>query len=149
VGTIERIARPVRPLSTDPDADLILILKRALFAWLIADGDMHLKNLALLKVAEAGSNHFGSVHIAPLYDAVTTRVFPRLARDRMALKLNGKDDRLRRADFKALLPLPASRPTTPMPPSTNLSADSRALSSSSRCRRSLLLTLKPGRRQRK
>jgi serine/threonine-protein kinase HipA len=39
--------------------------------------------------------------MAPLYDAVTTRVFPRLKRDRMALKLNGKDDRLRRADFRA------------------------------------------------
>jgi serine/threonine-protein kinase HipA len=101
-GTIERVARALRPLSTDPDADLILILKRALFAWLIADGDMHLKNLALLKIAEAGSDHFASVRVAPLYDAVTTRVFPRLARDRMALKLNGKDDRLRRADFKAL-----------------------------------------------
>jgi serine/threonine-protein kinase HipA len=101
-GTIERVARALRPLSTDPDADLILILKRALFAWLIADGDMHLKNLALLKIAETGSDHFGSVRIAPLYDAVTTRVFPRLARDLMALKLNGKDNRLRRADFKAL-----------------------------------------------
>ena len=32
--------------------------------------------------------------MAPLYDAVTTRVFPRLERDRMALKLNGKDDNL-------------------------------------------------------
>jgi serine/threonine-protein kinase HipA len=101
-GTIERVARAVRPLSTDPDADLLLILKRALFAWLIADGDMHLKNLALLKIAEPGSDTFASVRVAPLYDAVTTRVFPRLARDRMALKLNGKDDRLRRADFKAL-----------------------------------------------
>jgi serine/threonine-protein kinase HipA len=101
-GTIERVARALRPLSTDPDADLILILKRALFAWLIADGDMHLKNLALLKIAEPGRDRFSSVRVAPLYDAVTTRVFPRLARDRMALKLNGKDDRLRRADFKAL-----------------------------------------------
>lgn len=101
-GTIERVARALRPLSTDPDADLILILKRALFAWLIADGDMHLKNLALLKIAEPGSPTFTSVRMAPLHDAVTTRVFPRLARDRMALKLNGKDDRLRRVDFKAL-----------------------------------------------
>lgn len=101
-GTIERVARALRPLSTDPDADLILILKRALFAWLIADGDMHLKNLALLKIAEAGSDHFASIRVAPLYDAVATRVFPRLARDRMALKLNGKDDRLHRADFKVL-----------------------------------------------
>jgi serine/threonine-protein kinase HipA len=78
----------------------MLIFKRALFAWLIADGDMHLKNLALLKVAEPDSRQFNSVSMAPLYDAVTTRVFPRLERDRMALKLNAKDDRLRRADFR-------------------------------------------------
>jgi hypothetical protein len=40
--------------------------------------------------------------VAPPYDAVTTGVFPRLARDRMALKFNGKDDRLHRADFQAI-----------------------------------------------
>ncbi|RWN64368.1 MAG: type II toxin-antitoxin system HipA family toxin [Mesorhizobium sp.] len=100
-GTMERIARALRPLSTSPEEDLLLVLKRSLFAWLIADGDMHLKNVALLKIAEPGSTQFSSVRMAPLYDAVTTRVFPRLERDRMALKLNGKDDRLRRADFKA------------------------------------------------
>ena len=63
---------------------------------------MHLKNMALLKLAEPGDERFHSVRMAPLYDAVTTRVFPRLKQDRMALKLNGKDDRLRRADFRAL-----------------------------------------------
>lgn len=41
------------------------------------------------------------MRMAPLYDAVTTRVFPRLERDRTALKPNAKDDRLRRADFRA------------------------------------------------
>jgi serine/threonine-protein kinase HipA len=40
--------------------------------------------------------------VEPLYDAVTTRVFPKLKHDRLALKLNGKDDNLRRADFQAL-----------------------------------------------
>jgi serine/threonine-protein kinase HipA len=99
-GTMERVARALRPLSTEPDEDLLIVLKRALFAWLIADGDMHLKNLALLKITEPGSDSFVSVRMAPLYDAVTTRVFPGLARDRMALKLNGKDDRLRRTDFR-------------------------------------------------
>jgi serine/threonine-protein kinase HipA len=99
-GTMERIARAIRPLSTSPDDDVLLLLKRPLFAWLIADGDMHMKNMALLKTAEPGSTHFSSVRMAPLYDAVTTRVFPRLERDRMALKMNGKDDRLRRSDFK-------------------------------------------------
>jgi serine/threonine-protein kinase HipA len=101
-STIERVARAVRPLSTAPDDDLIIILKRALFAWLIADGDMHLKNMALLKIADPGAEHFNSVRMAPLYDTLTTRVFPRLAHDRMALKLNGKDDKLRRSDFQAM-----------------------------------------------
>jgi len=63
---------------------------------------MHLKNMALLKIAEAGDGQFCSVRMAPLYDAVTTRVFPKLKHDRLALKLNGKDDNLRRADFRAL-----------------------------------------------
>jgi serine/threonine-protein kinase HipA len=101
-GTMERVARAVRPLSTAPEDDLLTIVKRALFAWLIADGDMHLKNMALLKTAEPGDRQFRSVRMAPLYDAVTTRVFPKLKHDRLALKLNGKDDNLRRADFQAL-----------------------------------------------
>ena len=101
-GTIERVTSSVRPLSTAPEDDLLIIFKRALFAWLIADGDMHLKNLALLKITVPGEKQFRTVRIAPLYDAVTTRVFPRLEHDRMALKLNGKDDRLGRADFLKL-----------------------------------------------
>lgn len=99
-ATMERVARAVRPLSTAPEEDLLIILKRALFAWLIADGDMHLKNMALLKVAEPGDAKFRSVRVAPLYDAVTTRVFPRLEKDRLALKLGGKDDNLDRGDFR-------------------------------------------------
>ncbi len=101
-GTMERVARAVRLLSTAPEEDLLIIVKRALFAWLIADGDMHLKNMALLKIAGPGERQFHSVRMAPLYDAVTTRVFPKLKHDRLALKLNGKDDNLRRADFQAL-----------------------------------------------
>jgi len=79
-----------------------ILFRRAVFAWLIADGDMHLKNLAVLKTAHVGAKTFRNVRFAPLYDAVTTRVFPGLAGDRMALKLNGKDDRLTRQDFLAL-----------------------------------------------
>lgn len=111
-GTIERMARGLRPLSTDPIADIEILFRRAVFAWLIADGDMHLKNLALLKIASPGSRRFETVRFAPLYDAVTTRVFPGLAGDRMSLKLNGKDDRLTREDFMMLartIELPAGR----------------------------------------
>lgn len=101
-GTIERMARALRPLSTDPIRDLEILFRRALFAWIIADGDMHLKNMSLLKIAGPRSRQFGSVRFAPLYDAVTTRVFPELAGDRMAFKLAGKDDRLVRGDFLTL-----------------------------------------------
>lgn len=101
-GTIERMARSLRPLSTDPAADLNTLFRRAIFAWLIADGDMHMKNLALLKTADVGAKAFTTVRFAPLYDAVTTRVFPGLGNDRMALKLNGKDDRLNAQDFLAM-----------------------------------------------
>jgi serine/threonine-protein kinase HipA len=101
-ATIERVSRAVRPLSTDSKSDTLTVVRRALFAWLIADGDMHLKNMALLKIAEPGERGFRSVRMAPLYDAVTTRAFPNLRHDRMALKLNGRDDNLHRADIRAL-----------------------------------------------
>ncbi|SCB39634.1 type II toxin-antitoxin system HipA family toxin [Rhizobium lusitanum] len=116
-GTIERIAGALRPLSTDANADLLLLLKRALFAWLIADGDMHLKNMAVLKIAEPGSGHFNSVRMAPLYDAVTTRVFPNMQYDHLALKITGKDERLKRADFKrfaSTVGIPAAAADTTM-----------------------------------
>ena len=38
--------------------------------------------------------------MAPLYDAVTTRVFPNLQNDHLALKISGKDERLKGADFR-------------------------------------------------
>jgi serine/threonine-protein kinase HipA len=101
-ATMERVARAVRPLSTDSKSDILTVVRRALFAWLIADGDMHLKNMALLKIAEPGDHSFRSVRMAPLYDAATTRAFPNLKHDRMALKLNGRDDNLRRTDIRAL-----------------------------------------------
>lgn len=106
------MARGLRLLSTDLAEDLDILFRRALFAWLIADGDMHLKNLALLRVAAPGAQRFESVRFAPLYDSVTTRVFPGLAGDRMALKLNGKDDRLTPGDFLTLartIELPLAR----------------------------------------
>lgn len=111
-GTIERVARGLRSLSTAPAADLEILFQRALFAWFIADGDMHLKNLALLKVAEAGTEHFTAVRMAPVYDTVTTRIFPGLAHDRMALTLAGRDDRLTPAAFLDLartIELPRNR----------------------------------------
>ncbi len=78
------------------------LVRRTLFAWLIADGDMHLKNLSVLKIGHKGRKSFDAVRMAPIYDVVSTRVFPGLQHDWLALKLNGKDVGLRRADFLSL-----------------------------------------------
>lgn len=89
----------MRPVSANRTADGPILLLRALFAWLIADGDLHLKNLAVLRIAPPGSSHFSLVRLAPAYDIVTTRIFPGLEHDAMALTLNGKRNRLNRQDF--------------------------------------------------
>ena len=63
---------------------------------------MALHLVALLKIAEPRETKFRTVRMASLYDAVTTRVFPKVQHDRLALKLNGKDGNLRRADFQSM-----------------------------------------------
>ena len=127
-GTIERVARALKALSTAPDEDLMTLVKRALFAWLIADGDMHLKNMAVLKTSEPGHPAFRTVRLAPVYDTLTTRVFPRLEHDRMALKLNGKDERLKRADFLGVSAIAGLRAAD-----TNAAIDDRS-GTDARCR---------------
>ena len=110
-GTMEQAGRALRAISTDPTQDLLLLLQRALFAWLIADGDMHLKNMAVLKTTLPGEKKFLTVRMSPLYDAVTTVVFPGLKNDPMALKINGKANRIQRKDcmiFASTIGLKAS-----------------------------------------
>lgn len=101
-GTIEQAARGLRAVSTSPHDDLLVLFKRALFAWLIADGDMHLKNMAVLKIARNHEDKFQSIRMSPIYDVVSTVVFPNLKHDRMALKMSGKDNRLKRKDYMFL-----------------------------------------------
>ena len=89
----------LRGVSTDAEADAAALFGRAVFAWLTGDGDLHLKNPAVLRIAPAGAGNFASVRLAPSYDAVTTRVFPGLDDDHMALSLAGKRNRLSYSDF--------------------------------------------------
>ncbi len=98
-GSIEQVARALRGVSTDAEADAAALFGRAVFAWLTGDGDLHLKNLAVLGVAPAGAGNFAFVRLAPSYDTVTTRVFPGLEDDHMALSLAGKRNRLSYGDF--------------------------------------------------
>ncbi len=99
-GTIEKSAKALRQISTNPSADIRILLKRVIFSWLVSDGDMHLKNLSVLKIATENSNIFEEVRISPLYDTLTTRVFAGLENDDLAIIVNGKRSKLTRKDFK-------------------------------------------------
>ena len=98
-GSIEQVARALRGVSSKAEADIVVLFGRAVFAWLIADGDFHLKNMAVLRIVPDGAQNFSSVRFAPTYDAVTTRVFPGLENDDLALSLAGKRNRLSSKDF--------------------------------------------------
>ena len=98
-GSIEQVARALRGVSSDPEADITILLGRATFAWLIADGDFHLKNMAVLGIAGRARRNFSSVRFAPAYDTATTRIFPGFENDDVALSLAGKRNRLSLPDF--------------------------------------------------
>ncbi len=51
--SLEQAARELRGISSDAQADVAVLLRHAIFAWLIADGDLHLKNMGVLRVAPA------------------------------------------------------------------------------------------------
>ena len=70
------------------------------YPWLPATWEIWSENVAVLRVAPSGADHFTSVRLAPVYDTVTTRIFPGLKNDVMALTLNGKRNRLRKNDFR-------------------------------------------------
>ena len=99
-GSIEQAARALRRVSTEWNSDGTALLLRALFAWLTADGDMHLKNFGVLRTAGPGDDDFTSVRLAPVYDTVTTGIFPGFENDSMALSVNGKRSKLRKNDFQ-------------------------------------------------
>ena len=98
-GSIERAGKAIKAVSTNWEEDCTSLVQRALFAWLVGDGDLHLKNLGMVCVAPPIAKNFTSVRMSPLYDAVSTQFFPSLKHDIMALTINGKKNKLQLKDY--------------------------------------------------
>ncbi len=105
--SLERVATALgqAALSAEyPEGGLWDFLKHVLFSWIVGNGDLHTKNIAVLKWLAPG--RLGSaptalqVEYSPLYDLLNTRL--PLPGDQFALTLNGRRDRLRLNDFVAL-----------------------------------------------
>lgn len=74
------------------------------FSWIVGNGDLHAKNIAVLRQIEPGTLGGPPRQVetlySPLYDLVNTRLV--IAGDLFALPVNGKQNHLRAGDFAIL-----------------------------------------------
>ncbi len=108
-GSLESVGKAIRQHATNVGLASIDFFERVLLCYLIGNGDMHLKNWALLQGEDAEWD------LSPCYDLVSSRLYLP-GEDDSALTLRGKKNRFTRDDFMAL--------------SENLQIDSRAAENS-------------------
>lgn len=77
---------------TFPVIEKMKLFKQTLFAFLIGNEDMHLKNFSLI-------TRNSKVELAPLYDQINTTILLPNAREELALPLNGKKRNLTKNDL--------------------------------------------------
>ncbi len=94
-GSAEQICRLLKEISSAPGLDSQLFFERAVFNFIIGNGDAHLKNYSILHQKN------GAVRLAPAYDMVCSKLVIEDEED-SALSINGKKNRLGRKDFDVL-----------------------------------------------
>jgi serine/threonine-protein kinase HipA len=91
-GSYEQIAKGIKAYGYNPLIDIIRFYEQVIISFLIGNNDMHLKNFSL--IAEVPGNY----NLAPAYDMVAAQLLVDDPEE-LALNLNGKKNRLKRADF--------------------------------------------------
>jgi serine/threonine-protein kinase HipA len=87
------IASGIEELSSAPIVEMARYIRLVTFSYLVANGDLHAKNVSLRTVAVDGR-----VELTPAYDVLSSLPYG----DRsMALSLDGRDDNLKRAGILA------------------------------------------------
>jgi len=71
----KQIAEAIRQYSSDPLQDLEQFWRMIVFNFIIGNFDAHLKNFGLLRSAD-----WQTLRLAPLYDALSTTIYPHLSR---------------------------------------------------------------------
>ncbi len=95
-GSVEQVGKVLLACSSRPGYDLLTLFDLTVFCFLTGNGDMHLKNYAVL--------HEPALRLAPAFDLLNTRLLITESKDRddAALAVNGKRRKLKRDDFLAL-----------------------------------------------
>ena len=94
-GSMEQVGKAVRRFSSNSGFDTVRLFELTLFCFATGNADMHLKNFSLLHETD------GMIRLAPAYDLLPTKLLIPEDREEIALPLNGKKNRIRRADFDA------------------------------------------------
>jgi serine/threonine-protein kinase HipA len=93
-ASAEQCGKLVRRHANEPLIELLRLYRQFVFAWWVGNGDMHLKNLALLRHED------GRYRLSPAYDQLNTHLA--LPKDRMALSLCGKRDNVKPETLREL-----------------------------------------------
>ena len=72
--------------------DILNLLDQYAFSYLICNGDLHAKNISLHTLED------GTITLTPLYDLICTAIYGDF---KMALKIDGRDDNIKRKTFIA------------------------------------------------
>jgi serine/threonine-protein kinase HipA len=93
-GSLEQVGKAVRAHAANVGFDTIDFFERVLLCFVTGNGDMHMKNWALLGQGK-------DLSLAPCYDFVCSRLYIPNEED-SALTIDAKKNKLTRADFEAL-----------------------------------------------
>lgn len=74
-GELLDVADVLNKHSTSQHEDARALLQQAIFSWLTVNGDMHLKNLLLLKTSKDTGKGFDTVRLSPAFDILCTGVY--------------------------------------------------------------------------
>jgi serine/threonine-protein kinase HipA len=101
--SLERVASALLAAGLSPD-HMDQFADHIIFSWIVGNGDLHAKNIGVLRSIEPGllgnPPRLMRTSYSPLYDLVNTRLVIR--GDLFALPVNGKQNNLRVNDFAVL-----------------------------------------------
>lgn len=92
-GSYEYIASLIGSHSCVPGLDLTNYWEQVIFAWIVGNADMHLKNFSLI------STERGKYHLSPTYDQISTAIVMPEDTEELALPLQGFKKKLMSFDF--------------------------------------------------
>jgi serine/threonine-protein kinase HipA len=92
-GSYEQIGKAIEKYSTNPGLDVVNFFEVVLFSFLTGNADMHLKNFSLIQQPALG------MVLSAAYDLVATKLVNPADEEDLALTLNGKKKKIKKADF--------------------------------------------------